>query len=270
MLLPALLLAASALAADPVLPLDAGRPMPAGTPVVLVLASPGLSASAHQPLVDGLEAQGLDAWLLVLPPARQQLDDAVTDLISTARAALPSPRHALVGHGLGGTLAARAALVEPPAALGLLGAPLAFPDSALATWLCQQELPAGGLDLSEQRDVRWREQPVLELLLGSPLPELDRVGGTWLSDLCTWRDRGGAVDLRQVAVPVWAGAGDLDELGPAEKQRPWLPAQAAFHRFGLLHLETRPYRSVDLLGQPRPAQVLGRWLADQLSARPGG
>lgn len=266
-LLLALGLSLSASAAEPA-PVDAGRPMPPGTPVALVVATPGLSPAAHQPLVDALEAEGLDAWLLVLDPEHQDLQDAVETVLPAARAALPSARHALVGHGLGGTLAAQAATRDPPLALALLGAPLAFPSSALATWLCEQPVPAGGVDLSRQGEARWNGLPVLETLLGSPLPELDRVGAAWLGDLCAWGAAGEAVDLRTLAAPVWVGVGDLDELGPPERVRPWLPPQAEFVRFGLLRLDTREYRSVDLLAEGRPARALAGWLSEQVRTVP--
>jgi len=245
---------------------DAGRPMPTGGPRALIVLDPALQPQAVVRLVDALESEGIDAWLLDAATGGGSADDVVATLLPAARAALPGA--ALVGAGLGGTLAARVALDEPPPALALLGAPLSFPHSALTAWLIDLDVPADGLDLSTVTDSRWHVQAALPLLLGEPLPPLDRVSQAWLQGLQAWGRADQPVDLTGVEFPVWAGVGDLDELAPAEDVRPWLPPGADFVRFGYLHLDRHPYTSRDLLADPHPAQVLARALAQTLTAAP--
>ncbi len=261
LLAPALMLAAAVQAAAPEGLRDAGRPMPPGTPVALVVLSPGLRDDASQPLVDALEAEGIDAWTLSPPLHAQDPTRLLGVVLPAARAALPGDGHALVGHGLGGTLAARAALDDPPLALALLGAPLRFPRSALTTWMLSLPIPDDGLDLATVPDAPWRGQPALPLLLGQPLPPMTRVSAAWLRGLATWADDDQPLDLRDADFPVWVGVGDLDELAPPEVVRPYLAPDTAFVRFGYLRLDPRPYRSVDLLVDPRPTRTMARALS---------
>ncbi|RME21829.1 MAG: hypothetical protein D6798_17265, partial [Deltaproteobacteria bacterium] len=135
---------------------------------------------------------------------------------------------------------------------------------ALTSWLIDQQVPADGLDLSTVTDARWQSRLVLPLLLGTPLPPLDRVSAAWLGGLQDWGHRDAPIDLSAAAFPVWAGVGDLDELAPAETVRPWLPPGAEFVRFGYLHLDAHPYTHRDLLAGSHPAAVLARALAARL------
>ena len=189
----------------------------------------------------------------------------MTRFIPQARANFPAHRPlALVGPGLGGTLAARAAKADPPAALALLGAPLAPPRSELVSWLCALPVPQGGLDLPSLGAVTWRDQPVLPLLLGQPPPPLARVSATWLRDLQGWARQGDPVDLSAATFPVWAGTGLLDELAPPEDLRPWL-GEHPFVRFGYLRMDLHGYDHAALLREERVARVLARWLAQELA-----
>lgn len=242
---------------------DAGRPMPAGTAVALIVATPGFAAPAYDTLVHALEAEGVDAWLLRLPLHAQGVDAAVTQALPLARRSLPTAPLALVGHGLGGTLAARAALVEPPDALALLGAPLAPPSSALVTWLASLPVPDDGLDLATVGTASWRGQPALPLLVGATLPPLQRVSATWLRDLQGWVARGDPIDLSAAAFPVWAGVGLLDEVAPAEVVRPHLGAHE-FVRFGYLRLDLQSFDHAGLLAEQRPVNALARWVEQSL------
>ena len=241
---------------------DAGRPMPAGTPVALVISTPGVAAPAYDALVEALEAEGLDAWLATFPVGAQDPDTIVARGIPAARQALPAAPLALVGHGPGGTLAARAALLDPPQALALLGAPLAPPTSALVRWLCAQPVPDDGLDLATVQGT-WADQPVLPLLLGAPPPPMERASAAWLRGLQAWAEGGAPVDLSAAAFPVWAGTGLLDEVAPAEGVRPWLGAGEHI-RFGYLRLDPEAYDQAGLLREARPTVALARWVAARL------
>ncbi|MCB9780730.1 MAG: hypothetical protein H6742_19335 [Alphaproteobacteria bacterium] len=248
-LLPLLTLFAVS-AADAAVPVDVGRPMPPGTPVALVVESPGLARAAHQALFDALEAEGLDAWTVTLPsPDPAELADA--------RAALP-PDLVLVGHGIGGAWAAASAAAAPPRALVLLGAPLAPPASALLDDLHARPVPAGGLDLAALTEARWRDRRVLALLLGTPLPSLGRIDAAWLQALADWT---APVDLRALPCPLYVGMGDLDELGQPEAIRPWLPADARVVRFGRLRMDPTAFDHAALLASPRSTRAAARWLA---------
>ncbi|MCK6506583.1 hypothetical protein L6R53_24955 [Myxococcota bacterium] len=262
-LLAAALAGPPAGAADAVVELvDAGRPMPAGTPIALIVATPGLATPAYGPLVAALEDEGLDAWLARFPLGAQDPDAIVTTGIPAARRALPEAPLALVGHGPGGTLAARAALADPPRALALLGAPLAPPRSALVSWLVDQPIPVDGLDLGRVEGT-WRGQPVAPLLLGAAPPPMERASAAWLRGLQAWVREGAAVDLRPAGFPVWAGTGLLDEVAPAEGVRPWL-GPGTHLRFGYLRMDPDAYDNAGLLAGERPTRALARWLADAL------
>ena len=246
---------------------DAGRPMPAGTPLVLVVGTPGLLPDAYATLVGALEAEGLDAWLVRFPLESQDPDEIVAVGIPAAREALLARGAglpvALVGHGLGGTLAARAALADPPTALAVLGAPLAPPSSALVRWLVDLPVPQDGLDLAQATAATWNGLPALPLLVGEPLPPLERVSAAWLHGLQAWARSGRAVDLGAAPFPVWAGTGLLDEVAPAEGVRPYL-GETGFVRFGYLHLDLQAFDHAALLREERPAAALARWVQARL------
>lgn len=246
----------------PVEVLDAGRPMPTGTPIALIVATPGLAMPAWDPLVQALEAEGLDAWIARFPPGAQDPDDIVAIGIPTARRMVPPAALALVGHGPGGTLAARAALEDPPRALALLGAPLSPPRSGLVSWLVDLPVPPEGLDLARVT-ATWQGRPALPLLVGAAPPPLERASAAWLRGLQAWVRRGAPVDLRDAVFPVRAGTGLLDEVAPAEVVRPWL-GDGAHLRFGTLRMDPQDYDNAALLAQERPTRALARWLADTL------
>lgn len=250
-----------ALAAPEATVVDVGRAR--GEPV-LVVRTPGYAPSAYTRLLDALELAGLDAHRVDLP-----LD--TEDLVGSLREALgpwldgsrgSPPR--LVAHGLGGRLLVEALAELPaPRAVALLGVPLALLPSGLTDDLLGRELPAGGLDLGlpAARAWTWEDHSGLPLLLGEPLPPLERVSAAWLQRL---QDELAGSDPLEISAlsascPVWVGVGDLDNLAPPEAVRPHL-GQAAFVRFGPLRLDGQSFDSADLLGHERPVRVLARWL----------
>ena len=171
----------------------------------------------------------------------------------------------MVGHGLGGTLAALSveAGVLSPDALGMLGAPLLTEPMGLHDWLAARPLPDAVLDPTTLTDATWQDTPALPLLLGEPLPPLTDVSPDWLATLQGWCSGGLSVDLTDAAVPVWAGASGLDNLAPPEWVRPMVPAPS-FFRFGYLRFESADPDHADLLTSPRALRMLSRWAAVQL------
>lgn len=228
-------------------------------PAALVVATPGLSPRAYTALVEALESRGLDAWRID-PPADAAdvsawLPAALTH-VSAGRAA------ALVGHGIGGTLAAQcvAAGSCAPDALAMLGSPLSSESMGVLDWLAAQPLPAGDLDLSVHADTSWAGHPVLPLLIGAPLPGLEPLSVPWLGTLQRWASGELSVNLKETDVPLWAGASGLDNLAPPEWIRPMVPADA-FHRFGYLSFDGEDPDHIGLLTCAPALRMLSRWTA---------
>lgn len=225
----------------------------------LVVASPGLSVAAYGSLLEILESNGLDAWLIEPPPsagdARAWLPDAL------ARAG-SGRKIALVGHGIGGTLAAQCVAdgACSPDALSMLGSPLRSEPVGLLDWLAEQPLPARDLDLTAHIDTRWEGHSLLEVLIGVPLPALGQLSPAWLGTLQGWACGGLSVDLKESGLPLWAGASGLDNLAPPEWVRPMVPP-AAFHRFGYLRFDDNDPDHIGLLNHKQALRMLSRWTA---------
>jgi hypothetical protein len=234
-------------------------------PVALVVSTPGFGDAAYVPLVEAIESEGIDAWLLSFPVEHQQPDHIIERAIPGAVHELAQAGRTvgLVGHGLGGTLAAAAATrgdtVRGPDAIALLGAPLQLVPSALTGWMLHHPIPPGGLNLNDQQEILWEEQPALELLLGEPLPHLERVSSDWLHALSDWLMTGRTFSLDGLACPAWVGASGLDNLAPPESVRPFA-GPATFERFGLQHFDPHVPDHADLLRDEHSTRVLARWL----------
>jgi len=248
---------------------DTGRTNRPGQPAALVVFTPGLTASAYEPLLDALESAGLDTWTLRFPPAAQDADRITGQWIPEAAVEAAGGRPiAVIGYGLGGTLAALSidAGALTPDALVLLGSPLRCEPLGLYDWLAQQSLPSSDLDLIGAQEARWQEMPVLELLIGTPLPQLEALSPGWLATLQSWAGGALSVDLRDDSVAVWAGASGLDNLAPPEWVRPAVPA-TSFFRFGYLRFESEDPDHIGLLSNPRALRMLSRWTATTLRER---
>ena len=254
-------LIASALAAPPPGLTDAGRPLPG--PAAVIVGTPGFAATAYEPLVRALEDQGIDAWLLTFTPGAQSPATVVGDDIPAAIDAVRADhaRVALVGHGLGGTLAAMSTAqgAAHPDALGLLGAPLSFPPLALATWLAARPVPPLGLDLPalarEGPTPTWNDLAILPLLLGEPLPPLAPVSAEWLTALAGWVQGGEVVSLASLPCPAWVGVTTLDNVAPPEAVRAHI-GDATFVRFGYLRLDAEETDHAGLLRERVPTEAL--------------
>ena len=238
----------------------------AGAPVALLVMTPGYAPEAYDALVAALEGRHgrLAVQRLRCPLADQSVEAIVREAIPSAMA--ESGARALIGHGLGGTMAAMAVAEghAAPEALALLGAPLAVDPLALHRWLAARPLPlpSDAVDLTVLSEVPWREAQgsAMRLLLGDPLPPLEAVSPAWLAEVQGWAAGGGlSVDLRSAAVPVWAGCGGLDNLAPAEWMRPMLPGDS-FERYGYLRLEDSDPDSSELLRHEAALGDMARWL----------
>jgi hypothetical protein len=236
------------------------------TPAALVVCTPGMPLSAYAPLVDALESAGLDAWTLSFPPEAQDAAAISGQWLPQVVEQLSADRRiAVVGEGLGGTLAALSvdARAIQPDALALLGSPLRTEPVGLYDWLATLPPPAEDLSLSAVSDASWRGMGVLELMLGAPMPTLEAVSAAWLTQLQAWTGGGLSVDLRDDGVPVWAGASGLDNLAPPEWVRPAVPP-TAFFRFGYLRFEPEDPDHLGLISSPRALRMLSRWAATTL------
>ena len=254
-------------AATPYALSDAGDIRPK-RPVALVVCTPGMTVSAYAPMVDALESAGLDAWTVHFPPEAQNADAITGQWLPEVVAKLSTQRTvAVIGHGLGGTLAALsvASGAISPGALAMLGSPLQTEATELTDWLAARPLPVQDLSLSAVSAVQWRGLGVLELMIGAPLPALGLVSPAWLATLQDWSSGGLSVNLQASAVPVWAGASGLDNIAPPEWVRPAVPP-TAFYRFGLLRFESEDPDHIGLLSSPRALRMLSRWTLQTLEA----
>lgn len=251
--------------------MDAGK---AGAgPAVLIVVTPGFPADSHQNLVRVLERHGLDAWTLAFPLAAQNPEQMVGAQIPTALAELRgvgNRKVALVGHGLGGRLAAQAVAsgAALPDALALLGVPLDLAVQGdrpldVVAWLASLPVPDAAVDLAPLSAASWKDLPVLPLLLGEPLPALEPVSGAWLRSLAAEVGPGHAVSLANAPCPVWEGTSPRDNLAPPETARGGL-GDGVFVRFGYLRLDPREPDHLGLLRDPIPARVLADWTAATL------
>ncbi len=276
--LAASLLTATSAHADPPLSAsyqlqDAGHDIDA--PVALVVVTPGMDPAAFQPMVQALEDHGLDAWAVritlfaPLPPADADIWIAST-LLPAAVAALRErdPRAdelALVGHGLGGTLALMMAQHVRPQAIAVLGAPMGPVDTAALSWLTAHEIPAfGNVDLSEPTP--WQGHDLATLLLGDPPPPLAPLPVDLARAWVRWAAHGPPLSLEKIDCPVWVGAAAMDRLVPIESLRVASQGLADRHfvRFGLLRLDPQDPGSADLLRERRYLDAMASWVDDQL------
>jgi pimeloyl-ACP methyl ester carboxylesterase len=231
--------------------------------VALVVGTPGLSIRTFDPLCAALQDAGVDCWVLELPPAAQDPNRLVAEILPAATARWPQSRLVVVGVGLGGTLAAEAIAgghLPQVDALALLGAPLEIQPTALTNWLATWPVPATGLSPDDLRSAQWKGQGVLPLLLGEDELRPSQVSAPWLRTLGDWVRSGHRVDLREVSMPIWVGVGGLDNLAPPESVRPWL-GSAKFVRFGQLRLDAREFDHLALLNGIRPLDAVASWVA---------
>ena len=255
-------------------PVDVGR---AGEgPAALIVVTPGMPVGAYGRLVRTLEQHGLDAWMLSFPPEAQDptamVDAEIPGALAAVRGARGGARKvALVGHGLGGRLAAASVASghARPDALALLGAPLDLASlgeepEALIGWLAALPVLTGDLDLSTLTLDSWKGMPVLPLLLGDPPPTLGVVSGAWLASLAAEVGPGHAISLATAPCPVWEGASPSDNLAPPETVRASLGG-GTFVRFGYLHLDPREPDHMGLLSDPIPVDALVAWTAHALN-----
>lgn len=234
--------------------------------VALIVPSPGLGPTATDRLARRLERGGWDAWRLDLVSAAADPEQAAAEAIPAALAELRARGPVLlVGEGLGGRVAAMSVArgAARPDALALLGAPLDLQAAgdqpfALHLWLSERPVPAEGLDLEEARHARWRDQRVLPLLLGEPLPPLGTLPASWLSALATEVREGPRISLEGVDLPIWAAASPSDDLAPPESVRAGL-GEGTFLRLGYLNLDPREPDHAGLLTNPAPAKALLAW-----------
>ncbi len=250
---------------------DAGASLPEAAPRALLVVSPGLEPRETGPLVEAIEAQGVDVFRITFP-VQSQDPAGMRAAIRDGVAALGPGPVALVGHGTGGTLAVQAQAAHGGAsAVAILAAPLCAPGGRLVRWLLDQPHPALGLDLGDPAThaATWNERPALGLLLGEPLPGLTPVSGAWLAELRRWATPGWQAPTASLGVPLWAGAGTVDNLAPPESVRGGLPADSTFVRFGLMHLDGADPNHVDLLRGSKPAAALGAWLRTRLQGYAG-
>lgn len=241
----------------------------------LIVETPGMPPEAYALLARTLERHGLDAWALSFPVAAQDpaaiIATEIPEALASVRASGRGGRKvALVGHGLGGRLAAEAVATGTavPDALALLGAPLDLAAQvtgplALVGWLANLPLPEGDLDLNAVASVSWNGSPALPLLLGTPLPTFVPVSRAWLASLADEVEPGHAVSLAGAPCPVWEGASPSDNLAPPETARDSLGG-GTFVRFGYLHLDSREPDHLGLLSEPLPGRTLASWLAQTL------
>lgn len=243
----------------------------AARPAALIVETPGFAPAAYDPLSATIEGFGVDAWRLALGPD-EQTDGAALRAIDAALTTLRASGRpvALVGHGIGGRLAARAVAERGvvPDALGLLGAPLDYrvlgdAPVALVAWMSLLPLPDRPLDLGELTGALWRDQPALSLLLGDPLPPLTSVSPTFLAALQADVRSGRVVDLKGAPCPIWTVASQRDNLAPPEAVRA-ANGDGAFVRAGYLHLDPREPDHAGLLTEPVVLRNLARWLRAQL------
>ncbi len=232
---------------------------------VLVVTTPGYAELAYQPLLEALESQGLAPLVLRFGPWSDDPSAALHAVLREASGAGDWQETAIVAHGLGGRLLVEALGELPsPRAVALLGVPLELQPVALTRDLADRSAPTGSVELDSPaiRDATWQDQPILPLLLGSPLPPMERVSGPWLGQLA--QDLSGGVtldlDIMSRATPTWVALGDLDNLAPPECVRPHV-GQAEVVRFGPLRMDGQHFDSADLLRHPRPLTQVARWLA---------
>lgn len=245
---------------------DLGGPSGRRGPAALVVGSPGLAQEAWLPLVEALEARGLDTWALRLPDRAGQPSRLLPQLLSRALAALDGRPTVVVGEGLGGTFAALwlAEGAPPPnlAGLALLGAPLTLEPVALTRWMADLPPRPGSVDLERAASVLWNDRPALATLLGDPLPPLSRVAAPWLRALRGWMTDPPLADLRQSTVPILAVVGDVDNLAPVEVVHPWVPA-GSLRRFGPERIGGQALDHADLMRDRRSLWAIARWSARQ-------
>lgn len=263
--LPLLALLPAAVAGVPAV-VDAGASLPGNPPRALLVVSPGLSARETDGMVAAVESAGVDVFRISFPVESQD-PAAMRAAIRDGVAALGPAPVGLFGHGTGGTLALQAqSEAGGAAAIAVLASPLRAPGGRLIAWLRDQQAPALGLDLGDPQTqaATWNDQPALALLIGTPLPALGPVSGSWLAELTRWSQPEWRAPTTALGAPLWAGAGTVDNLAPPESVRGALPDHATFVRFGLMHLDGADPTHVDLLRRPKPAAELGAWMRARL------
>ncbi len=213
-------------------------------PSTVVLRTPGFETAAMVPLLQGLSAAGLPTRLVAVPdhPAAS-VAEAIASL-AEALGAVEGPI-ILVGHGVGGTLAARAVAagaLPDVQGLVLIGAPLPGP---------------------------WSEPPPAPLpealLFGEPLPAILPSAPAWTALL---RPQAGEAPLAAWGQPTLAIVGEVDNIGPPEAVRPGLPPGARFLRTGRPRLDGVSHDHGDLLRASEVPRLTARWILRQAAQRP--
>ena len=205
-------------------------------PSTVVLRTPGFETAAMVPLLQGLSAAGLSARMVTLPdPPPATVDGAVASLVA-ALDEVEGPI-LLVGHGVGGTLAARAVsagALPDVRGLVLIGAPLPGP---------------------------WSEPPPAPLsealLFGEPLPSILPSAAAWTALL---RPQAGEAPLTAWVQPTLAIVGEIDNIGPPEAVRPGLPPGARLIRTGRPRLNGVSHDHGDLLRASEVPRLTARWI----------
>lgn len=255
----------SAAQASPCPPEDLGDLDRPDAPVALIVQTPGVAPGGYAIWADRLERRGFDAWLVGCPTSRQDADTITTQAIPEAVASFGARPVGLIGHGLGGTLAAISVAGghTQPAALGLVGAPLRADTTALEDWLAHRPLPDTATAIVLDSGLAWRGADVMALLVGAPLPPLEPVSPGWLGTLRAWAHGSLWVPLHDVSVPVRAMASGMDNLAPPERVRPMVP-DGQFQRHGYLSFDGPDPEHADLLLEDGAIKELSKWLSEVL------
>jgi hypothetical protein len=122
------------------------------------------------------------------------------------------------------------------------------------------------VDLRRGAAARWADQPLLPLLIGSPLPGLRPMSPAWAQELQRWWREADHVDLRGLSLPLWGAAASLDNVAPPESMRPQLP-DSAWIRLGTISRSTRELDHADLLRDRAVLERLSRRSARMMEGR---
>jgi len=220
---------------------------------VLVVQTPGVARPAMLPLLQALASQGDDVHLVTLPC---DADDttALAGQVAQAVRAL-GPKTVVVAHGLGATLALRAAPDAPARGYVLLAPVLDLWPEQATTFLAGRTV-GGAVDL--RQPLPWAGHELRTVLLGDPLPPLSCVASGLATDVQAWiRAAHVPLDLSAVKAPAWVGVSLGDEVATLEAVLPAarrLPEHAVV-RLGIDRLDPQDYDHAQMLGDAVPVRV---------------
>ncbi len=214
---------------------------------VLVVQTPGVSRGSYAPLVHALEQEGLEPRVVGFDCGSHDTAALVDQLVAAA-----GPEPVVVAHGLGATLALKAAP-------RLQGARFVLSAPVLGV------LPQPGLLEAVQGDVGLSvvlSEARAAVLLGEPVPALGCVPVPFAAEVQSWV-RSGAVplDLAAVDEPVFMVLSLGDDVASVEATLPAarrLGGPRRVLRLGLSRLDPRDYEHIQLLVEPRVLRVLAR------------